>query len=59
MSKIRRFPIDCPYDCPYHKQWDLSIDDWTHVCTLLDRQIDECDYGFGIFPICPMKEEKV
>ena len=51
---MRRFPIDCPVECPHHKAWDLSIDDWTHVCDLLGMQIDEADYGFpGIFPLCP------
>lgn len=55
---MKRFPIDCPYDCPYHKQWDLSVDDYTHVCDLLDMQIDEYDCGFPeLLPICPQEKE--
>lgn len=51
-----RFPIDCPLDCKYHKAWDLSVDDWTHVCTKLNIQIDEYDCGFtGLLPICPIE----
>lgn len=54
---MRHFPIDCPYDCPHHKQWDLSVDDYTHVCDLLDMQIDEFDCGFpALLPICPQEE---
>ena len=53
----RRFPIDCPIDCEFHKMWDLSIDDYTHVCTKLGKQIDECDYGYGIFLLCPIESE--
>lgn len=40
MSEFR-FPTDCPFECKYHKAWDLSVDDWTHVCTKLNIQIDE------------------
>ena len=53
----KRFPIDCPNDCPYHKQWDLSVDDWTHVCTKLNKQMDEYDYGYNIFLFCPLEIE--
>ena len=57
--KTVRFPIDCPANCPYHKQYDLSIDDWTHICIKLNRQMDEYDYGFGIFLLCPLDEEEL
>lgn len=54
-----RFPIDCPPDCPYHDCWDLSIDDYTHVCHKLNRQIDDYDCGFTAFlPFCPIDIEK-
>lgn len=59
MSKPRRFPIDCPTDCKYLKSWDLSIDDWTHVCTKLNKQMDEYDYGFGVFLLCPLSDEEI
>ena len=53
-----RFPIDCPLECKFHKAWDLSVDDWTHVCTKLNIQIDEYDCGFtGLLPICPIERE--
>ena len=56
---MKRFPIDCPIDCPNHKSWDLSIDDWTHVCTMLNIQIDDCDCGFtGLLPLCPIAESE-
>ena len=52
-----RFPIDCPYDCEHHKQWDMSVDDYTHYCDLLHMQIDEYDCGFtGLLPLCPMRK---
>lgn len=60
MSNIR-FPIDCPPDSPYHECWDMSIDDYTHVCHKLNRQIDEYDCGFGtnaFLPFCPIDIEK-
>ena len=53
-----RFPIDCPNDCPHHKQWDLSGDDYTHYCDLLKVQMDEFDYGFAPFLICPKEVEE-
>ena len=53
----RRFPIDCPLDCEFHKMWDLSIDDYTHVCEKLGKQMDECDYGYGIFLLCPLESK--
>lgn len=56
---MKRFPIDCPYDCPHHKQWDLSVDDYTHVCDLLDMQIDEYDCGFSeLLPLCPQERRQ-
>ena len=53
----KRFPIDCPLDCEFHKMWDLSVDDYTHVCEKLGKQMDECDYGYGMFLLCPMERE--
>lgn len=38
--------------------WDLSIDDYTHVCDKLGKQTDECDYGFGLFLLCPLEENE-
>ena len=55
-TKTRRFPIDCPNNCPYHRQWDMAIDDYTHVCDKLEMQMDEYDYGWGVFPLCPLIE---
>lgn len=55
---VKRFPIDCPIDCPYHKFWDLSIDDYTHVCIKLGIQIDDYDTGFpSILPFCPLSDK--
>lgn len=53
---MKKFPIDCNSDCPYLKQWDLSIDDWTNVCTKLNLQIDDMDaYGVNAgLPLCPI-----
>lgn len=54
-----RFPIDCPADCPHHTQWDMSVDDYTHVCDLLKMQIDEYDCGFaGLLPLCPKERRE-
>lgn len=55
---MNKFPIDCPSDCKYHKFWDLSVDDYTHVCTKLGKQMDECDYGYEIFLCCPLEDEE-
>lgn len=49
------FPRDCPKDCPHLHSWDMSVDDWTNVCDLLDTQIDDCDMDF-IWMLCPRKE---
>ena len=35
--------------------WDLSIDDWTSVCDLLNVQIDDCDMDFQ-WMYCPLKD---
>lgn len=52
-----RFPVDCPEDCPFHETFDLSVDDWTHICTKLGKQIDEYDCGFPeLLPICPIEK---
>lgn len=54
----RRFPIGCPNDCPHLHSWDLSVDDWTHVCDKLEMQMDEYDYGYNIFPFCPLSDKE-
>ena len=54
----RQFPIDCPNECPYHRQWDLNVDDWTHVCDKLKVQMDEMDYWPSIHPFCPLSDEE-
>ena len=41
MKKNKLFPRDCPKECPHFRMWDLSIDDYTFVCTKLNKQIDE------------------
>lgn len=57
MSKIIRFPIDCPMECQYLQAWDMSIDDWTYVCSKLSIQIDGCDtWAESLLPICPLME---
>ena len=56
---MRRFPLDCPRNCPHLHSWDMSIDDWTNVCDLLNMQIDDCDAGFPLsafLPICPLEK---
>ena len=57
---VKFFPKDCSKDCPYHKMWDLSVDDWTHICTELGVQIDDMDaYSpFAVLPMCPLKEKE-
>lgn len=55
--RMKRFPIDCPADCPHHIAWDLSVDDWTHVCEILHIQMDECDIALACLPFCPLKED--
>lgn len=45
-KKPTMFPRDCPRDCPHFRAWDMSIDDWTCRCDLLNVQIDECDMDY-------------
>ena len=45
-NKPTMFPRDCPRDCPHFRAWDMSIDDWTCRCDLLNVQIDECDMDY-------------
>lgn len=45
-KKPTMFPRDCPHDCPHFRAWDMSIDDWTCRCDLLNVQIDECDMDY-------------
>ena len=57
MANIR-FPINCPISCPHHRCWDMSIDDYTHVCDVLHMQIDDYDCGFTAFlPFCPIEDD--
>ena len=57
----RKFPQDCPFKCPHFRSWDMSIDDYTCVCDLLNAQVDECDMDFDWY-YCPLdnvtKEEQ-
>lgn len=53
----KRFPRDCTIECPHFKTCDLSIDDWTCVCDLLNLQIDECDMDYKLEK-CPLEEGK-
>ena len=55
---MKRFPLDCPRDCPHLHSWDMSIDDWTNICDLLNIQIDDCDMDFMFLPICPLEGGK-
>lgn len=55
-----RFPIDCPSDCTHLTEWDMSIDDYTYYCDVLEMQIDGCDCGFkGLLPLCPIEKMEV
>lgn len=56
---MRTFPKDCPKECKYLKSWDLSIDDWTNVCTKLNMQIDDCDCMNPFCPLCPLTKEEL
>ena len=53
----KRFPKDCPNDCPHLHVWDMSVDDLTCVCDLLNVQIDLCDSDFK-FMYCPLPGEE-
>ena len=56
----KHFPKDCDEDCPYFISYDLSVDDYTNVCTKLGLQIDDMDaYGPFYIPIfCPISIDK-
>lgn len=47
-----RFPMDCSRNCPHFRTWDMSVDDWTNVCDLLNVQVDDCDMD-NQWMICP------
>ncbi len=49
----KKFPKDCTKDCPHFHTWDMSVDDWTCVCDLLNTQIDLCDSDFE-WMFCPL-----
>lgn len=56
---MRSFPKDCPKECKYLKSWDLSIDDWTHVCEKLHIQTDDYDCLSPFCPLCPLSEDEL
>lgn len=53
----KRFPRDCSIECPYYRTYDMSVDDWTSICTKLNAQIDDCDMDF-IWDYCPLDGQK-
>lgn len=53
---MKFFPLDCTKKCPHLKTWDLSVDDWTSVCDILNVQVDDCD-GDYIRYRCPLDEK--
>lgn len=53
MAKL--FPKNCNSSCPYYRSWDLSIDDYTNLCTKLGIQIDDCDAGIMTLSLCPLE----
>lgn len=56
---MTKFPLDCPCDCPHLSEWDMSVDDYTYYCDLLQVQIDGCDtFISALLPFCPLTGEK-
>ena len=55
MAQIKTFPMDCTTKCPHYKTWDMSVDDWTSYCDILEVQVDDCD-GDYIRYRCPLEE---
>lgn len=54
---MNKFPKDCSRVCSHYHTWDMSIDDWTSVCDLLNKRVDDCDMDFMWF-YCPLKGEE-
>lgn len=54
---MKRFPMDCTPECPHLRTWDMSVDDWTSVCDILNVQVDDCD-GDIIRYRCPLDSDK-
>ena len=56
----RYFPKDCLQNCPHYTCYDLSIDDYTNICSKLNLQVDDCDaYGPMYIPrFCPLSDEE-
>ena len=53
-----RFPKDCwMKQCPHFHVRDLSIDDLTCTCDLLNEQCDACDEDFSFF-LCPINDDR-
>ena len=42
----KHFPQDCK-GCKYYITYDMSVDDWTNICTYMHVQVDDCDSDFG------------
>ena len=56
-GNMNRFPKDCwDQNCPHFYAWDMSVDDYTCVCDLLQKQCDACDEDYS-FLLCPLPEK--
>lgn len=53
MAAKRCFPNDCA-GCPHFDSFDMSIDDWTNCCDVLNVQVDDCDLDYFFPIICPL-----
>lgn len=40
-----RFPVGCG-GCEHFVCYDMSIDDFTNICTRYNKQIDDCDASY-------------
>lgn len=54
---MKCFPLDCTTECPFFHTWDMSIDDWTSVCDLLNVQVDDCDVVIIRYR-CPLEKDE-
>lgn len=52
--KAKCFPVDCR-GCTHYHSWDMSVDDWTNVCDILNAQVDDCDIEWTLRIICPLE----
>lgn len=57
INKIRLFPNDCR-GCEHLMRYDLSVDDWTNICTFNGMCIDDCD-TYYLKSICPIDKESL